>query len=151
MPLEATLDLYPQASASARLEVSDPAATLAGLEASALDPFMADTSVSALALTQLDSPASSQEVALSDQAAREAHLAPLAPAREQAPEAAAMSYQVHRAPEAFPADPLPLSGAARKALAPMALAETSVVTTMDFLLMAMAMAMTALVWATATD
>lgn len=149
MFLEAALDLcLPASASSACLEVSDPVATLAGLEASAPAPLMEmDTLVSALAL-ELDSQVSSREAPLSDQAAREAHLDPLALAREQAPEAAALSYQGHRAPEAFSADPPTLPGAASKALAPMVLAETTVVSTVDIPITAMAMIV--LVWA-ATD
>lgn len=114
-----------------------------------------------MALAELDSPASSQEAdrqtTFSDQAveasAREADLYPLALAREQAPEAASLPYQVYRdfprrAPEAFLAFLLPLSGESRKALAPIVLVATTVVSTVDIRITAMAMMV--LVWA-ATD
>lgn len=111
------------------LEVS---ATLAGLEASAPGPLMqVETSVSVLPPAEPDlavpSPDAERQAALSGQAVEasaQADLDPLALAPEQVPEAAALSYQVHmdsprRAPEALPADTIPLSGAARRDLAPM--------------------------------
>lgn len=91
-------------------------------------------------------------MAVSDQAveapARESDLDPLALAREQASEAAYLPCQVCRAPVAFQADPLPLPGAASKALDPMVLAATTSVT-VDFLITATVTM--ALVWAVATD
>lgn len=100
------------------------------------------------------------EAALSDQtmetpaSAREADLDPVALAMEQASEAAAPPYQVHRdvpcrAQEALPADPPTVRGAPSKALAPMVLAAITVVTTVDSPVSAMAMMV--LVWAAATD
>lgn len=82
---------------------------------------------------------------------READLDPLALAREQASEAAALPCQVCKAPEAFQADPLPLTGALCKALAPMVLAATTVVTTVDFPVTVTATATMHLAWAAATD
>lgn len=161
--LEAALELDPQTLGHpAGLEVLDSVATLPCLEASALVPFM-ETPVSALSLVELDTPASFWEAelqaAVSDQAmeappsAWEAYLDPLALAREQASEAAALPDRVHRdvparAPEAFQADPLTVYGVAHKASAPMFLAATTVFMA-DFLLTATATMV--LVWAASTD
>lgn len=114
-----------------------------------------ETSVSALPLTELDSAAPSREADrqatvwdwAAEAPAREADLDRLALARQQAPEAAALPHQVHRdsprrTSEAFPADSLPLSGAAHKVLA------ATTVFTVDFPITAMATMV--LVWA-ATD
>lgn len=85
--------------------------------------------------------------------AREADLQPLALAREQASETAALPFQVGRdfprkPSEAFLAFLLQLPGVASKALALMVLAATTVVSTVDIPITAMAMMV--LVWA-ATD
>lgn len=120
-----------------------------------------ETSVSALPLAELGSAAFYREAerqpTFSDQAvdtpARDPDLDPLALARVQASEAAALPYRVYRDspcrdPEAFPAHSLPLSGAASKSLAPMVLAATTVFT-VDFPITASATMV--LVWAAATD
>lgn len=83
----------------------------------------------------------------------EAYLDPLALAREQASEAAALPDRGHRdvpprVPEAFQADPLTLCGAVPKVSAPMVLAATMVFT-VDFPITATATMV--LVWAAATD
>lgn len=159
---QVALELDPPASVpSAGLKVTDLAA-VACLEVSA--------SVPALPLADLDSPVPSvdtecqaevsDQAAVSDQAvvlevpvsACQADLFPLAPAREEAPEATALPQEVERdiscrAPEAFTVDSLPLSGVSHKAQATLVLAATTVV--MDF--PGTATATMLLVWATATD
>lgn len=148
------LDL-PTSDYMACLEVPDTEATLACLEASAPAPLVeVETMVSALALAELDSPASPREAhhqtTVSDQTteapAWEADLDPLALAREQASVAAALPGQVRR--EAFQADSLPFPLAASKVLDPMVSAETTVVT-VDILITATVTMV--LVWAAATD
>lgn len=155
--LAAALELDPPASVlSAGLKVTASPA-LACQDISAPTPFMeVDTLVPALLL---DSAASSLgpgcQAMLSDQAvvleapasAREADLDTLPLAWVDASGAAALSQEVDMSSEAFPADPLPISGASNKPQAPMGLAETTV----DMGFPVTATVMMLLVWAAATD
>lgn len=161
-PLE--LQEFLQVALEAALQLDLPtSAPSADMESPDLAPLMEmDTSVSVLP-PELDSSASPRyadlQAAVSALAleapasARQAYLDRLTLARELASEAALL-HRVHmdsprRAPEAFPAPSLPLPGAASKALAPMVLGATMVVTTVDFLITATVTMV--LVWAAASD